>query len=65
MSDLVCSCLGISDENHSTWHTYTITFFPKEERPTLLVKNSIFEIIKGTPTLPSFMDSSKDHISIV
>ena len=50
MSDLVSGCLGIYDKTHKAWHTYTITFFPKDERTTLLVKMLIFELISGTLT---------------
>lgn len=46
MSDPESGCLGICDETHNAWHTYTNTFFPKEERPTLLIKVLISELIK-------------------
>ena len=35
MSDLVSDCLGICDEMHNTWHTYTIT----EEKANTTNKN--------------------------
>ena len=35
MNDLVSDCLGICDEMHNTWHTYTIT----EEKANTTGKN--------------------------